>query len=87
MNKEIRQAEEQHALRLQEKAKQQEEIEKTRTKRLSKYKFQEDGTTYQLSEDLCGSLRELRVRQYRCSIISVPIQITHFNSQLELELN
>jgi len=60
MNKEIRQAEEQHALRIQEKVKQQEEIEKTRTKRLSKYKFQEDGTTYQLSEDLSGSLRELR---------------------------
>lgn len=50
-----------HAEKMAEKKKQLEEREKTHTKRLSQYKFHEDGVKYKLSEDLCSTLREMKV--------------------------
>ena len=61
MNKEIRASEESKEQRFNEKCKQLEEKEKSRTKRLSRYKYQDESVTFQLSEDLTGSLRQMRV--------------------------
>lgn len=61
MNKEIRASEESKEQRLKEKCEQLKETEKSRTKRLSKYKYQDENITFQLSEDLAGSLRAMRV--------------------------
>jgi len=60
LNKEIRKAEKMHAEKMEEKKKQLEESEKTKTKRLSQYKFQEQSVNYKLSEDLCSTLREMK---------------------------
>lgn len=46
---------------MEEKKKQLAESEKTKTKRLSQYKFHEQSVNYKLSEDLCGTLREMKV--------------------------
>ena len=50
-----------HAEKMEEKKKQLAESEKTKTKRLSQYKFHEQSVNYKLSEDLCGTLREMKV--------------------------
>ena len=61
MRKEIRKAEEAHALKMEEKKKQMEVKDLTHTKRLGKCKFREDGVNYKISEELTGTLREMKV--------------------------
>lgn len=60
MRKEIRKAEEAHALKMEEKKKQMEVKDLTHTKRLGKCKFREDGVNYKISEELTGTLREMK---------------------------
>ena len=72
-----------HAEKMEEKKKQLAESEKTKTKRLSQYKFHEQSVNYKLSEDLCGTLREMKVGrcyEFILEIITTELCVHFINS-------